>query len=249
LNEDNDILDEPKDFSSRRTFERLYVALREKEKRIYSDDQVLQLPFIESSHPHAAEWALRKQSASGLLNYLRKKKINLNMLEIGCGNGWLSGKLGNIQGSKIAGIDINYPELNQAKRVFGKNTNIQFMPWDIRHVPLEMTFDIVIFAASIQYFRSFRQTIDKALILLNPGGEIHILDSLFYPESEIVDAQRRSENYYKAIGYAELVQFYFHHSFEALEHYNHKFLFNPLRPLNKLLRKKNPFPWICIKAE
>jgi ubiquinone/menaquinone biosynthesis C-methylase UbiE len=247
LNEDNDILDELKD-SSRKTFEHLYVVLREKEKRIYTDEEVLRLPFTESTHPHYSEWEFRKQSASGLLNYLRKKGTNLTILEIGCGNGWLSGKLGDIPRSTITGIDINHSELNQAKRVFRNKTNIHFIPWDIGQIPSEMAFDIIIFAASIQYFRSFRLTINNILFHLNPGGEIHVLDSPFYPEAEIVQAQQRSENYYRNIGYPELAHFYFHHSAESLVYFNHSFLFNPWRPVNKILRRKNPFPWICIKA-
>lgn len=248
LNEDNDILDELKDSSSGKTFERIYTALRAKEKRIYADEQVMRLPFIESSHPHAAEWALRKQSTSRLLSYLGKKTGKPTILETGCGNGWLSSKLSDLPESTITGIDVNHLELNQAKRVFRNKTNIHFMTRDMMHIPSEMTFDIVIFAASIQYFRSLEQTVGKALSYLNPGGEIHVLDSPFYPEAEIVQARQRSENYYRAVGYEELSQFYFHHSTESLEPFNHRFLFNPLRPVNKLLRRKNPFPWICIKA-
>jgi SAM-dependent methyltransferase len=249
LNDNNDILDELKDSSSRETFERLYIALREKEKRIYSDDEVLRLPFIESSHPHAAEWKIRKQSTSLLLNYLGKKGTNLTILEVGCGNGWLSDKLGDIPRSAITGIDINRSELNQAKRVFRSKPNMYFMPWDVGQIPLEMTFDIVVFAASIQYFRSFDQTINRVLSHLNRGGEIHVLDSPFYSEAEIFQARKRSENYYRMIGYPELAQFYFHHSADSLAHFNHSFLFNPWQPVNKVLRRRNPFPWISIKAQ
>jgi 2-polyprenyl-3-methyl-5-hydroxy-6-metoxy-1,4-benzoquinol methylase len=74
-------------------FERLYIALREQEQRLYTDEQVRQLPDIDPSHLHYKEWKIRKHSAERLISYLNKKKRRLNILEIGCGNGWLSAQL------------------------------------------------------------------------------------------------------------------------------------------------------------
>jgi hypothetical protein len=75
------------DSSARKRFEKLYITLREKENRLYTDDQVKQLPLIPSSHVHSAEWVIRKRSTARLLNYLRKRRIQLSILEAGCGNG------------------------------------------------------------------------------------------------------------------------------------------------------------------
>jgi ubiquinone/menaquinone biosynthesis C-methylase UbiE len=248
LNEHNDMVTDLADSSVRKKFEQLYIALREKERRVYTDEQVAQLPIIESSHIHSAEWAIRNRSAARLLNYLGKKNRNLTILEIGCGNGWFCGRLGDLPGSIITGLDINEFELNQAKRVFENKTNIHFRVGDIINAPPDEKMDIVIFAASIQYFPSFTQTIGKALSILNPEGEIHILDSPFYSNMEIASAQQRSYIYYRSVGYGGMAKFYFHHSIEALENYNYKMLFNPFRTVNKLLRRKDLFPWICIKA-
>ena len=76
------------DSFGRKKFEKIYIALREKENRLYTDDQVEQLPFIKSSHIHSAEWAIRKRSTARLLNHLKKSRRQLTILEIGCGNGW-----------------------------------------------------------------------------------------------------------------------------------------------------------------
>ncbi len=248
LNERNDMVTDLADSSVRKKFEQLYIALREKECRVYTDEQVARLPIIESSHIHSAEWAIRKRSAARLLNYLRKKNWSLTILETGCGNGWLCHRLGDLPGSMITGLDINEFELNQAKRVFENRTNIHFRAGDIMNAPSNDKMDIVIFAASIQYFPSLNQTIGKALSILNPGGEIHILDSPFYYNAEIAPAEQRSDTYYRSVGYGGMAKFYFHHSIEALENYNYKILFNPIRTVNKLLRRKDLFPWICIKA-
>ena len=224
------------DLSGRKRFEKLYIGLRQKENRLYADDLVKELPHIQSSHVHSGEWAIRKRSANRLINYLRKRNRQLSILETGCGNGWLCARLGELSGADITGIDINESELNQAKRVFQNRANIQFLVGDISDALLDKKFDIIVFAASIQYFPSLSQILGKAFSILNPGGEIHILDSPFYTDSEIADAERRSYNYYQSIGYWEMIPFYF------------QIMFDPNRSLNKLSWRKDPFPWICIKA-
>lgn len=248
LNEANLISADLSESPVGKRFQKLYIAVREKECRLYTDEQVAQLPLIDSSHVHSGEWEVRKRSASRLLNRLGKKNRELTILETGCGNGWLCGRLGDLSGSRVTGIDINESELNQAKRVFRNRTNIHFRVGDIQGTPLGEKFDIIIFAASIQYFPSFHLIVANAFSILNPGGEIHILDSPFYRVAEIKHAEQRTEIYYRSIGFGEMAKFYFHHSKDALENYHYKILYNPFRPVNKLLRRKDPFPWICIKT-
>src|SRR4030095_8712292 len=69
-----------------------YLALRAKERRIYTDEELMALPSISNNHPHAKEWAVRASSARELLGYLRLKGAK-QILEVGCGNGWLSDML------------------------------------------------------------------------------------------------------------------------------------------------------------
>src|SRR6187549_921819 len=89
-------------------FERKYTTLRFKEKRMYSDEEVRHLPFIAREHPHYHEWVLRKRSCHRLVKYLEQKKTPLKILEIGCGNGWLSNQIIKIPGTVVIGSDINF---------------------------------------------------------------------------------------------------------------------------------------------
>jgi ubiquinone/menaquinone biosynthesis C-methylase UbiE len=230
------------------TFEKMYIASREKENRIYSDEQVAQLPSIRSSHIHYGEWQVRKRSSSRLIRYLKNKNKPLSILEVGCGNGWLTGKLAELKNSTVTGTDINTAELNQAERVFSKRANMHFAKGDFKSISINKKFDIVIFAASIQYFPFFDQVIGDALSLLNKTGEIHILDSHFYDAKDLGQARHRSQLYYESIGFGGMAAFYFHHSLESLYAFHYKLLFNPLSIKNRLFSKKDPFPWICISA-
>jgi ubiquinone/menaquinone biosynthesis C-methylase UbiE len=246
----NDILLNPGSASfSGKTFEKVYMASRKMEDRVYSDEQVAQLPNIEPSHIHYDEWQIRKRSASRLINYLGKKNKPLCILEVGCGNGWLSGMLAALKNSTVTGLDVNSAELNQAKRVFAERSNLHFTERDLINMEFGGKFDALIFAASIQYFSSFDEMINKTMSYLSPGGEIHILDSHFYPLKELELARHRSYLYYNSIGYGEMTEFYFHHSLNSLNKFHHKILYNPLSLKNKLLMKKDPFPWVCITRE
>ena len=230
-------------------FEEKYILLRKKENRLYTDEQLEWLPDIEVSHPHFKEWEIRKESCNKLVQHLINKRTKLNILDVGCGNGWLCHHLSKIPGSNVAGIDINKTELNQAKRVFDHIENIEFFYGGINNEKIRNEkFDVIIFAASIQYFRSLEDIIPAALQLLNTGGEIHIVDSHFYKPSELEAARKRSFDYYHSLQFAEMTEYYFHHSMHELDLYIHKIFYNPDGFRNRFIKNKNPFPWICIYA-
>jgi len=228
-------------------FEGAYLALRRKEGRIYSDEEVKWLPTVDSSHPYFAEWRIRKQSCDKLMRYLRSKKQRLKILEVGCGNGWLCSQLSRIEDSHVTGIDINKTELKQAQRIFGKIDNLEFFMGDIGDERIQsIKFDIIIFAASIQYFPSFDEIISFSLQMLNANGEIHILDSHFYSDSGRVAARNKSKEYFHSMGFSEMTQHYFHHEVQQLNNYKFKVLYTPSW-IRRILRiDKNPFPWISI---
>ena len=229
-------------------FTELYSRLREKEGRMYSDAEVANLPFIDSLHPKYNEWKIRASSFKRLNSYLVNKNSYLDILEVGCGNGWLCAKLATIMKGEVYGIDINKHELVQAKRVFHKIKNLHFLNGDLHDPVLEnKKFDIIIFAASIQYFSSLKEIIDEALTLLAPGGEIHILDSQFYQRKDVDEARMRTKNYYSSMAFEELSEFYFHHALEDLHLFKFKILQNPHSWKNKLMGNKLPFYWIVVK--
>lgn len=234
-------------FSDAMDFERLYIACREKEGRLYTDEQLRQLPAIDARHVHYSEWQIRKRSATRLFSYLRKKNRPLSILETGCGNGWLCHMLSTIKDVQITGSDINTTELSQAKRVFGSCANIRFVQ-EVPGVPHVESgpFDIIVFAASIQYFAGFEETINRSLQLLHAGGEIHIMDTHFYTRSETAAAKDRSHHHYQAEGHAALASFYFHHTIDDLKRFQHTWLYNPAGIRHALFGRGTSFPWIRI---
>jgi ubiquinone/menaquinone biosynthesis C-methylase UbiE len=229
-------------------FEERYVALRKKEGRIYSDEEVFQLPEISRYHPHCKEWVMRTQSMARLIEWLKKKNKVLKILEVGCGNGWFCNRLSEIENSEVTGMDINSTELQQAQRVFRNRSNVRFLYRQINaDIDKDEKFDVILFAASIQYFQSLKEILPLAFRHLNETGEIHITDTHFYESEELIQARKRSKDYFTAIGFPEMANYYFHHDIKELQPYNFKVLYKPSRFYDRILRNNNPFPWICIK--
>jgi len=226
-------------------FEDLYLAVRRREKRIYSDEQLLHLPDIDPAHINAEEWKIRKRSADRLISYLRKKNRSLRILEVGCGNGWLSAKMADIPGSYVIGLDINQTEIMQANRVFPKD-NLEFI-YDLFNEDTfeDEKFDVIVFAASLQYFQSAKTTLELALSSLQDDGEVHIIDTHFYKAEELAKANERSCSYYHSLGFPQMADHYFHHAMDDLAGLNYHILLNPDSMLS-LLAKRGPFHWITV---
>ena len=232
-----------------RQLQHLYIAVRNKENRLYTDEELLMLPKVNKHHVHWQEWQIRQRSCNRLLRHLRDMNKPLRILEIGCGNGWLSNRLSEFDRANITGLDINITELNQARNVFGHNTNLHFLQGDIRDGTLDKEkFDVVIFAASIQYFSSISAIISKTVQLLNIDGEIHIMDSMFYSEPNVRNAKSRSDRYFNELGFPEMSDHYFHHALSKLQKFNYKILSRPATGLKRMFAGKTPFYWVVIKT-
>jgi ubiquinone/menaquinone biosynthesis C-methylase UbiE len=231
------------------TFEGLYFELRKTEGRIYTDSELKKLPEINKEHLYFQEWIKRKKSFWRLNKYLQQKPLPLKILEIGCGNGWLSAKLSENKNFSIVASDINKQELEQAARVFERKENLIFVYGTMQNfLATKEKFDCVIFAASIQYFKSLHETLEIAKQFLTPMGEIHILDSPFYHSNEIDEAKRRTAKYYSTTGFEQISDFYFHHTFEEIKRLDFELMYSPKNLLSTFERNKNPFYWLRFKT-
>jgi len=97
-------------------FEKKYIVIRSLENRLCTDEELAKLPDLPAEHPHHREWEIRRRSVQRLVRYLAGRKRPLEILEVGCGNGWLTHHLAELPGTKVTGIDINFTELQQAAR-------------------------------------------------------------------------------------------------------------------------------------
>jgi len=223
-----------------------YINLREKEGRLYTDSEVMMLPDVPPGKK-SKEWDVRRNSCQRFIKYLSAKRKPLRILEAGCGNGWFANQLAHVPGVQVTGIDINLHELNQASRVFSNSERLRFIYGDIR-ADISGQYDIIVFASSIQYFSSPCEIISAAFEKLDQNGEVHLLDTHIYEPSKVQEAQSRSAAYFREVGFEKMARFYFHHSFEDLQDFRYRVMYNPDNIWNRLL-KKNPFHWVCITPQ
>ena len=224
------------------------------EGRLYSDQIVASLPDIPGAHPLAAEWRSRGDSARRLVRYLRGLPAPLRVVEVGCGNGWLAHAISAIEGSEVVGLDGNGLELSQAARVFDSVPNLRFVFGDATVVgcPLDRP-TVIVLASLIQYVPDLAALIARLLGWLEPGGELHLLDSPLYSPDEIAGAQDRSRRYYERVGVPEMVDLYHHHAWPELDGLDFDTLYRPDAVLPRaerllLRRPRSPFPWVRVRA-
>src|SRR5690606_22727560 len=207
-------------------FEQLYLKVREKEGRLYDVHEIRRLPEVPGGHPHYKEWQVRKLGLESILGYLNEGEGLKNILEVGCGNGWFSAAIANyFPEREVTGCDLNMHELAQADGAF-ELPNLHFVYADV-FAELQdenMRFDIAILPSSVQYFPDF----DNLMFALwELADEVHILDSPFYNDEDIEEAQNRTSHYYHELGFPQMAKMYFHHSYENLKKYQPEFFYRP----------------------
>ncbi|MBK7936300.1 MAG: class I SAM-dependent methyltransferase [Lewinellaceae bacterium] len=244
--------------------ERLYLNVRSREGRVLSDEAVKKLPFVPDSSPFLREWALRRRSLGRLERYLTRRFSGApaRILDLGCGNGWMANRLAGNPDWKILAMDVNEAELAQGARLFGRE-NLQFVyadlpglvsrndvPGDEPEISFRDTFDLIVLAASVQYFRDLEELVFSLKKCLKPAGEIHIIDSPFYRnEVEKAAAALRSRDYYAGLGVPEMAQYYHHHLWPdrrnmGVENLNNRLFIKVLQKAGYLAH----FPWLVLRG-
>jgi ubiquinone/menaquinone biosynthesis C-methylase UbiE len=236
-------------------FERNYLEVRQREGRIYPDEIVVKLPDVPADHILFEEWQCRSVAMKNLLRYLNNKKVG-SILELGCGNGWLAHHLATIATHEVIGVDINEHELLQGSRVFRNDKNLIFAYGNIFEMEITgLTFDVIILSGSTQYFPDLEKLLARLMQLLEPSGEIHIVDSPWYRSAtEVQEAKNNSKDYFRAKGVTEMTNKYHHHSMSILNKYSYRMLHKPNMILEKIKAKifRSPvsrFPWIVITRD
>lgn len=231
-------------------FERAYLEVRKKERRLLTDSEVARLPHIGEQHPHYREWIVRQRSTAHLLHYIGNRSPGgFRVLDLGCGNGWFANRISQLRGASVTALDVNLAELRQGRRVF-RQAAIQFCFGDLFSSLFQHnSFDYIVMNCMAQYFPELSRAIDTCLPLLGDGGELHIVDSPFYADDAVVDAARRSHSYYTHQECGAMSRHYFHHRYTDVQAYSPCFHHDPReyrsgeRPADA-----SPFPWLSIAA-
>ncbi len=230
-------------------FEDLYLKFLRKDNRLYDDAEVRELPDTFFYNLHRQEWELRAKSAYRLLKYLERPEEparSFSLLEIGCGNGWLSARIAGMPQFEVTGLDVIRHELDQGGRVFPYD-NLEFVYGDLFEDIFEPeSFDIVVLFDTVQFFPHLQQLINRCRQYLKKGGEIHILESPIYQEKEVEQVAKQTLDHYQNLGLEELAEYHHHHTRKDLSPFDFHYLYRP-GGLSRLLGKKDSdHPWVKV---
>jgi ubiquinone/menaquinone biosynthesis C-methylase UbiE len=232
----------------------LYLEARSREGRLLPDATVAALPDLPRGHPLADEWRQRADSASRLVVYVRRRPRPMTIVDLGCGNGWLTNRLAAIDGAAVVGVDVNAVELDQARRVFGDQPRLEFVPGDLTDGTLIADRpDVVVLASVIQYVPDPATVLAAIAAGLGPSGEIHVLDSPIYEPSAVAAARQRTQRHYAGLGVPEMAAHYFHHDWRVFDPLAAEVLYRPDTRWRRVERRarhrpRSPFPWIRIRS-
>ncbi|EDP97367.1 methyltransferase domain-containing protein [Kordia algicida OT-1] len=227
-------------------FSKYYLAVRKKEERILKDVEVRKLPNLDRD-----EWPYRIKSTARFTNYIAAKNDGLQILTLGCGNGWFANKIAEVSTkNEVIGLDVNREELEQAARIF-RAKNIRFVYADIFKASelFEAQFDIITLNGAIQYFEDFDGLMQLLKSFLKPKGEIHIIDSPFYKSTEIAAAQERTKEYYTTLGVPEMANHYYAHDENLLQNFDTLYTYKRNIIYKILGKKDSPFSWYRFKKQ
>ena len=134
--------------------------------------------FFNSISDKREKWVKRSSyfHSEDLLMFKEIIPENSNVLEVGCGNGQLIGRL-NVQG---VGIDLSEKLINKAKESF---SHLRFYVCDInestKQLKNEKKFDYIIITDTIGYFQDVQKTLESIHTYCNE--ETRIIISYFSP--------------------------------------------------------------------
>ena len=230
-----------------KAFEQSYLSLRTKEKRVLSIEEIRSLPYPKKGSPDYDLWAIRRKNIHRFLRYLNASGKKQRILDIGCGNGFFTHLMAQQQ-HEVHGVDVNAEELEQAACAFPEAGISWFCIDILNETPDQRTYDLITFCTSFQYFKDAGLVLNRCLSLLNPGGEIHIIDSPFYDETTVSIAKNKSHLHFKKLEVPDMTQYYYHHTFSSLNQFHITFGYRSRSLLSRLIRlKDSPFPWIIVK--
>jgi len=183
---------------------------------------------------------------------LREQGEALRILDIGCGNGWMSAALA-ADGHEVVAMDAHVDELEQAARVFADRA-VTWCLGDPRTVVFNNArFRVIVFAASLQYFPDLAVLFNAITPLLAPDGCVHVLDTVLYKDHHAATrAAARSAAYYGSIGAPDMVAHYHTHVLDDLRGLGHiRMLSTPtdLGAIGRSIGVNDPFHHLVLRPE
>ncbi len=227
-------------------FTREYLQVRHAEGRgSESPDYYWSLPFAEMNGELGWQWRMRARTfrffERKILWPLEKSSDRkLNILDLGCGSGWLSYRIA-LRGHFPAAVDLLDDELDglAAARHYEAKLDPMFPAFQARFDDLpfaDSQFDLVVFNASFHYADDYRSTLREARRCLGWAGQVVILDTPVYASWQDGErmVEQRKRSFEKRYGFAS-------DSLLSMEYLDHRMIDELAKDLNLSWRIYQPW--------
>lgn len=128
------------------------------------------------------EYANVQKKMALFLNQIMEKKANAQILEIGCGTGYLTKIIAdNFPDAIILATDISLDMLQTAKYKLRNYKNISYAVVDGEKIVSDKKYDLIISNAAFQWFSDYKQAFKRFFEILKHDG--YLIYSTFGPET------------------------------------------------------------------
>jgi SAM-dependent methyltransferase len=176
--------------AARQQFLSDYARIRHAEGRGSADASYYrELPDRDLTGNNSAQWKIRACSfrhfeRTILADVERRLKRELDVLDVGAGNGWMSYRLARRR-HRVTALDIFRDDQDGLGALTHYPINIPAVVADFDHPPFrDAAFDLAIFNASFHYSPNYHKTLAQIGRCLRPSGLIVIMDSPLYERHE-----------------------------------------------------------------
>lgn len=128
----------------------------------------------------APSWDQMNTVSDEHLNELLKLiplKSGMKVLDVACGTGILTGKIGDITHNKVLGIDISGEMIKKAEEKFQGNKNVEFRKEDF-YTASYTDLDLIMIHNAYPHFLNVKKMKEQSLKMLKKGGYLVILHSI-----------------------------------------------------------------------
>jgi ubiquinone/menaquinone biosynthesis C-methylase UbiE len=129
---------------------------------------------------HVSRWPIFTYERHIVLKALSKIKPNGQMVDVGCGPGYLAAQISQkFPDVKIAGLDINELTLKNAKRTWSPDVypGLEFLTGDAQQLPFpDNSLDFIVSSLSLHHWPYAQTVFQEIFRTLKPGGKVLIFD-------------------------------------------------------------------------
>lgn len=128
-----------------------------------------------------------------IINYLKKKKEKIDLIDIGCASGDFLKLIPNSKNFSLTGVDFSQKSINLAKK---KVPEANFLIKDLKKkIRIKKKFDVCTCLGTLSVFDNPFKIIDKLLKITKSGGELIFFDPI--NENDINVLVRYQKNFLK----------------------------------------------------